>query len=152
MPATRMFTCNSAGCRCCQTDYCISTYDRGAILTVRVSQYWASLESCLTELDLHTPQKVEADANAISALSQLTALQTLIIRGLQQSEGSVRLSFPQLTNLYCGAVDVPALVLDCPKLASLDMEEIHIDKISGLGTSLQVRLGDLPLVPLASPC
>lgn len=47
-----------------------------------VSQYWASLESCLTDLNLHIPQNIEADADAISALSQLTALQTLIITGL----------------------------------------------------------------------
>jgi hypothetical protein len=115
-----------------------------------VSQYWASLASCLTDLDLSIPQDVEADAAAISALCQLTALQRLIIRCLQHSGGSLRLSFPQLTELLLFTVDVPALVFDCPKLDTIYTEETHIDKMSGLGTSLQVRLGDLPL-PLVFP-
>ena len=109
-----------------------------------VSQYWASLASCLTKLDLSIPENIEADAAAISALNQLIALQTLIIRCHQHSGGSIRLSFPQLTGLCLFIVDVPALVFDCPKLATIYTEETHIDKMSGLGTSLQVRLGDLP--------
>lgn len=109
-----------------------------------VSQYWASLGSCLRELNLSIPQNVEADAAAISALSQLTALQDLTIRCLQHSRGPVRLSFPQLTDVFLYTVDVPTLVFDCPKLATIEMKDAHIDKMSGLGTSLQVRLGALP--------
>ena len=140
-----MFTWPSAGCRCCQTDYCVSTYDRTANLTVLgVTVLGISLGSCLRELNLSIPQNVEADAAAISALSQLTALQDLTIRCLQHPRGPVRLSFPQLTDVFLYTVDVPNLVFDCPKLATIEMEDAHIDKMSGLGTSLQVRLGALP--------
>ena len=51
--------------------------------------------------------------------------------------GGVSFSFPQLTHMYITCVELEELKLDCPQLLHIQLREVEVEHLSGLGSSLK---------------
>ena len=101
------------------------------------TQYWAPLVPYLTHLQLSMTDDSGPAPYGISALCQLTTLQELRLAGAHQRWEDVSFSFPQLTRMYIETLQLAELKIDCPQLLHIQLEDIGLEHLSGLGSSLK---------------
>ena len=111
-------------------------FEEGLLEAVYIP-YWASLASCLTRLRLAFAEAIPPEG--ASALSQLSALQSLDIYGSRRTEMLCNISFklPQVPRLSLGGQKYGILDLDCPKLQTFHLANSSVQNVFGVSTSLR---------------